>query len=98
MVYMQCFFGFPTFFHTLKALYMERIIRRKRENKNNSINNKNQKKMGKLVEGLKIAAYVAEVVMASTVIIELVGSKCGGRAKVKAASVETGAGEAKDTE
>ena len=35
--------------------------------------------MGKLVEGLKIAAYVAEVVMASTVIIELVGSKCGSR-------------------
>ena len=59
--------------------------------------------MGKLVEGLKIAAYVAEVVMASTVIIELVGSKlvgskCGGRAKVKAASVETGAGKAPETE
>ena len=53
--------------------------------------------MGKLVEGLKIAAYVAEVVMASTVIIELVGSKCG-RAKVKAASVETGAGKAPETE
>ena len=26
MVYMQYFFGFPTFFHTLKALYMERIM------------------------------------------------------------------------
>lgn len=49
--------------------------------------------MGKLVEGLKIAAYVAEVVMASAVIIELVG-KCG----VKAASVETGAGEAPETD
>ena len=56
------------------------------------MNNKNQRKMGKLVEGLKIAAYVAEVVMASTVIIELVGSKCG------AASVETGAGKAPETE
>lgn len=54
--------------------------------------------MGKLVEGLKIAAYVAEVVMASSVIIELVGSKCGGRAKVKAASVETGAEKAPETE
>ena len=97
MVYMQCFFGFPTFFHTLKALYMERIIRRKRENKNNSINNKNQRKMGKLVEGLKIAAYVAEIVMASAVVIELVG-KCSGKSRVKAASVETGAGEAPETE
>ena len=56
------------------------------------------KNKGKLVEGLKIAAYVAEVVMASTVIIELVGSKCGGKSKVKAASVETGAGEAPETE
>ena len=53
--------------------------------------------MGKLVEGLKIAAYVAEVVMASAVIIELVG-KCGGKSKVRAASVETGAGEAPETD
>ena len=53
--------------------------------------------MGKLVEGLKIAAYIAEVVMASAVVIELVG-KCSGKAKVKAVSVETGAGKAMETE
>ena len=53
--------------------------------------------MGKIVEGIKIAAYVAEIVMASAVVIELVG-KCGGRSKVKAASVETGAEEASETE
>ena len=53
--------------------------------------------MGKLVEGIKVAAYVAEIVMASAVVIELVG-KCGGKSKVKAASVETGAGEAPETE
>ena len=53
--------------------------------------------MGKIVEGLKIAAYVAEIVMASTLLIELVG-KCGGRTKVKTASVETGAGEAPETD
>ena len=52
--------------------------------------------MGKLVEGLKIAAYIAEVVMASAVVIELVG-KCSGRSKAKTASVETGAGEAPET-
>lgn len=53
--------------------------------------------MGKLVEGIKVAAYVAEIVMASAVVIELVG-KCGGKAKVKTASVETGAGKAPETE
>ena len=51
--------------------------------------------MGKLTEGLKIAAYIAEVVMASAVVIELVG-KCSG--KSKAASVETGARKAPETE
>ena len=57
------------------------------------MNNKNQKTMGKLVEGLKIGAYIAEIVMASAVVIELVG-KCSGKSKMKTASVETGAGEA----
>ena len=41
--------------------------------------------MGKLVEGLKIAAYVAEIVMASTVVIELAG-KCSGKMKAKRAA------------
>ena len=53
------------------------------------MNNKNQK--------VKWETYVAEIVMASAVVIELVG-KCGGKAKVKAASVETEAGEAPETE
>ena len=45
MVYMQCFFGFPTFFHTLKALLMRRMNIQiiKQENNKNSINNKNKK-------------------------------------------------------
>ena len=41
--------------------------------------------MGKLVEGLKIAAYVAEIVMASTAVIELAG-KCSGKMKAKRAA------------
>lgn len=41
--------------------------------------------MGKLVEGLKIAAYVAEIVMASTVVIELAG-KFSGKMKAKRAA------------
>ena len=85
MVYMQCFFRIPHLFSYPKSLIYGK-------------NNKKKTREGKLVEGLKIAAYVAEVVMASTVIIELVGSKCGGKSKVKAASVETGAGEAPETE
>ena len=41
--------------------------------------------MGKLTEGLKIASYIAEVVMASAVVIELVG-KCSGKMKAKCAA------------
>ena len=52
--------------------------------------------MGKLVEGIKIAAHIAEIVMASAVVIELVG-KCSGKSKVQTASVESGAGEAPET-
>ena len=40
--------------------------------------------MGKIVEGIKIAAYVAEVVVAGSVVIELV-SKWNERRKLKSA-------------
>ena len=42
--------------------------------------------MGKVVEGIKVAAKVAEIVMASAVVIELVGK---WRSKSKAANVES---------
>jgi hypothetical protein len=38
--------------------------------------------MGNLMKGIKIAAYVAEIIVASSVIIELV-EKYGGRKKKK---------------
>ena len=54
--------------------------------------------MGKIVEGLKIAAYVAEVVVAGSVVIELV-SKWNERRKLKtAASVEAVVDETAETE
>lgn len=67
----------------------------KLENSKHSINNKNQKKMGKIVEGIKVAAKVAEIVMASAIVIELVGKWCG---KSKTASVETVVDEATETD
>lgn len=51
--------------------------------------------MGKLVEGIKVAAKVAEIVMASAIVIELVGK---WRGKSKAASVESVVDEATETE
>lgn len=48
--------------------------------------------MGNLVKGLKVAAYVAEIIVASSVVIELAGKYCGKKKKsatdkVKAADV-----------
>ncbi|HJA84731.1 MAG TPA: hypothetical protein H9950_00770 [Candidatus Bacteroides avicola] len=51
--------------------------------------------MGKIVEGIKVAAKVAEIVMASAIVIELVGKWCG---KSKTASVETVVDEATETD
>lgn len=57
-----------------------------------------KKEMGKIVEGIKIAAYVAEVVVAGSVVIELV-SKWNERRKLKSAvRVKAVAEEAAETE
>jgi len=57
-----------------------------------------KKEMGKIVEGIKIAAYVAEVVVAGSVMIELV-SKWNERWKLKSAvRVKAVAEEAAETE
>ncbi|WP_018669525.1 hypothetical protein [Bacteroides gallinarum] len=41
--------------------------------------------MGKLIKGIKIAAYLAEIIIASSVVIELV-EKYGGRYRRKSAA------------
>ena len=44
--------------------------------------------MGNLIKGIKIAAYVAEIIVAGSVIIELAEKYCG---KKKAAASKVGA-------
>ena len=57
-----------------------------------------KKEMGKIVEGIKIAAYVAEVVVAGSVVIELV-SKWNERRKLKSAvRVKAAAEEVAETD
>ena len=54
--------------------------------------------MGKTVEGIKVAAKVAEIIVAGSVVIELV-SKWNERRKLKAAAgVETVADETAETD
>lgn len=48
--------------------------------------------MGNLMKGLKIAAYVAEIIVASSVVIELAEKYCGK--KDKTATSKVGAGNA----
>ena len=54
--------------------------------------------MGKTAEGIKVAAKVAEIIVASSVVIELV-SKWNERRKLKAAAgVETAADKTAETD
>ena len=66
---------------------------KRQENKNILLtNNKNQeKKMKHLMKGIRIAAYIAEIIVAGSTIVELV-EKYGGRSKRKSAAskVDTG--------
>ena len=65
---------------------------KRQENKNILLtNNKNQEKMKHLMKGIRIAAYIAEIIVAGSTIVELV-EKYGGRSKRKSATskVDTG--------
>ena len=68
-------------------------IRSKNKRKENILltNNKNQEKMKHLMKGIRIAAYIAEIIVAGSTIVELV-EKYGGRSKRKSAAskVDTG--------
>ena len=54
--------------------------------------------MEKLIKGIKIAAHVAEIITAGSVIIELVGKYGSKRKKKPAASVNAVAGNAPGSE
>ena len=68
-------------------------IRIKDKRKENILltNNKKQEKMKHLMKGIRIAAYIAEIIVAGSTIVELV-EKYGGRSKRKSAAskVDTG--------
>ena len=51
---------------------------RKIENRNIITNNLKLRDMGNLIKGLKVAAYVAEIIVAGSVVIEL-AEKYGGK-------------------
>ena len=73
---------------------MTRIRNKNKRQENKKIlltNNKNQEKMKHLMKGIRIAAYIAEIIVAGSTIVELV-EKHGGRSKRKSATskVDTG--------
>ena len=73
---------------------MTRIRNKNKKQENKKIlltNNKNQEKMKHLMKGIRIAAYIAEIIVAGSTIVELV-EKYGGRSKRKSATskVDTG--------
>lgn len=66
-------------------------IRDKRKENILLTNNKNQEKMKHLMKGIRIAAYIAEIIVAGSTIVELV-EKYSSRSKRKpaASKVDTG--------
>ena len=50
---------------------MRKMYIREIENRNNSINNLKFKRHGKFNERIEVAAYVAEIIVAGSVVIEL---------------------------
>ena len=65
---------------------------KRQENKNILLtNNKTKRKMKHLMKGIRIAAYIAEIIVAGSTIVELV-EKYSGRSKRKpaASKVDTG--------
>ena len=66
-------------------------IRDKRKENILLTNNKNQEKMKHLMKGIRIAAYIAEIIVAGSTIVELVEKSSSKRKKKDAASkVDTG--------
>ena len=66
-------------------------IRDKRKENILLTNNKNQEKMKHLMKGIRIAAYIAEIIVAGSTIVELVEKYSSKRKKKDAASkVDTG--------
>ena len=70
---------------------MTKINKNKRKENILLTNNKNQEKMKHLMKGIRIAAYIAEIIVAGSTIVELVEKYSSKRKKKDAASkVDTG--------
>ena len=83
------FFSSPFFlsFISPQSLIYEKMYIREIENRNNNINNLKQlRDMGNLIKGLKVAAYVAEIIVAGSVVIELAEKYSGKFGKKKIAT------------
>ena len=82
----------------MRIIITNKEKKRKREKITIVLTTKIKREMGKIVEGNKIAAYVAEVVVAGSVVIELV-SKWNERRKQKSAvRVKSAAEEVAETD
>ena len=99
-------YSFVIFFPFILLLSPQSLIYEKNKNKKREnerritivLTTKIKREMGKIVEGIKIAAYVAEVVVAGSVVIELV-SKWNERRKLKSAvRVKAAAEEVAETD
>ena len=88
------FFFFSPFLDSPKALYMRKMYIREIENRDIITNNLKLRDMGNLIKGLKVAAYVAEIIVAGSVVIELAEKYSGKFGKKKIATGEVKAVDA----
>ena len=87
------FFLLPFLDFPSKPYIWEKYIR-EIENRNIITNNLKLRDMGNLIKGLKVAAYVAEIIVAGSVVIELAEKYCGKFGKKKIATGEVKAVDA----
>ncbi|RHI74152.1 hypothetical protein DW157_06450 [Bacteroides eggerthii] len=73
---------------SLQSLIYEKNVYKRNRDRNIITNNLKLRDMGNLMKGLKVAAYVAEIVVASSVVAEFVGKYCGKKNKSATGTVK----------
>ena len=86
------FFSSPLFLIAPQSLIYEKYVYKRIEIITNNL--KQQRDMGNLIKGLKVAAYVAEIIVAGSVLIELAEKYSGKFGKKKIATGEVKAVDA----
>ena len=69
-----------------QSLIYEKYVYKRIEIITNNL--KQQRDMGNLIKGLKVAAYVAEIIVAGSVVIELAEKYCGKKRKTATSKVK----------